>query len=52
MGITPKFSNLQKFIITILMFVGRVGPLTLAFSMSIRASRKGIVYAEENIMVG
>lgn len=52
MGITPKLNDLQKFIITVLMFVGRVGPLTLAFSMSLRASRKGIVYAEENIMVG
>lgn len=52
MGITPMFSDLQKLIITAMMFVGRVGPLTLAFSMSIQASRKGIIYAEENIMVG
>lgn len=52
MGITPKLSDLQKILIMIMMFVGRVGPLTLAFSLSIQASKKSIVYAEENIMVG
>lgn len=52
MGITPKLNDFQKIMITIMMFAGRVGPLTLAFSLSIQASKKGIIYAEENIMVG
>ncbi len=52
MGITPKLNDFQKIMITIMMFVGRVGPLTLAFSLSLQASKKSIVYAEENIMVG
>jgi trk system potassium uptake protein TrkH len=52
MGITQKLSDLQKILIIIMMFAGRVGPLTLAFSLSIQTSRKSIIYAEENIMVG
>lgn len=52
MGITPKLNDFQKIMITIMMFVGRVGPLTLAFSLSLQASKKSIIYAEENIMVG
>ena len=52
MGATPKLNDFQKTIIMIMMFAGRVGPLTLAFSLSIQASKKKIVYAEENIMVG
>jgi trk system potassium uptake protein TrkH len=52
MGITPKLNDFQKIVLMIMMFAGRVGPLTLAFSLSIQASKKGIIYAEENIMVG
>lgn len=52
MGITPKLNDFQKIALMIMMFAGRVGPLTLAFSLSIKASKKNIVYAEENIMVG
>ena len=52
MNVTPKLNDLQKIAIIILMFAGRVGPLTLAFSLSRRALRKGLTYAEEGIMVG
>lgn len=52
MGITPRLNDFQKIVLMIMMFAGRVGPLTLAFSLSIQASKKSIVYAEENIMVG
>ncbi|NPU84858.1 MAG: hypothetical protein HPY65_10250 [Syntrophaceae bacterium] len=50
MGITPKLSDLQKLAIVIMMFAGRVGPLTLAFSWS--QTKRGITYAEESVMVG
>ena len=51
MGITPKMGDLQKIAITLMMFAGRVGPLTLAFSW--HPERKaGFVYAEESVMVG
>ena len=34
MGVTPKLNDLQKYALILMMFVGRVGPLTLAFSLS------------------
>jgi len=52
MNLTPKLNDVQKVAITILMFAGRVGPLTLAFSLSRRALKKTLTYAEEGIMVG
>lgn len=52
MGITPKLNEFQKFMITLMMFIGRVGPLTLAFSFALRAKKSAFTYAEENIMIG
>jgi trk system potassium uptake protein TrkH len=51
MGLTPKLNDAQKYAIILMMFIGRVGPLTLAFAWySMR--KKGITYAEESVMVG
>ncbi len=52
MGITPKLNDVQKYALIIMMFVGRVGPLTLAFSLSRSTKSKGLTYAEEGVMVG
>ena len=52
MNLTPRLNDFQKIAITILMFAGRVGPLTLAFSLSRRSLKKTLTYAEEGIMVG
>ena len=52
MGATPNLNNLQKIFITILMFAGRVGPLTLALSLTLSSIKHSIIYAEETIMVG
>jgi len=52
MGVTPKLNDLQKLAIILIMFAGRVGPLTLAFSLARRSTKKGITYAEESVMVG
>jgi len=52
MGITPRLGDAQKAAIILMMFVGRVGPLTLAFSLSKTGGGKGITYAEEGVMVG
>jgi trk system potassium uptake protein TrkH len=51
MGITPKLNDPQKLAIILIMFAGRVGPLTLAFSWY-SAGKKSIKYAEETVMVG
>jgi len=51
MGMTPNLSTGQKPAIILIMFAGRVRPLTLAFSWYY--SPKGVLkYAEESVMVG
>lgn len=50
MGITAKLNDAQKLAIVLMMFAGRVGPLTLAFSWY--SSRRALRYAEESVMVG
>jgi trk system potassium uptake protein TrkH len=50
MGITTKMNDFQKIAIVLMMFAGRVGPLTLAFAWS--SKKKSIRYAEESVMVG
>jgi trk system potassium uptake protein TrkH len=52
MGVTPKLNDLQKYALILMMFAGRVGPLTLAFSLSRGTAGKGMILAEEGIMVG
>ena len=51
-GITAKLSSFGRLLITITMFAGRVGPLTLAIAFAER-QRKGIYhYPKEKVMVG
>ena len=51
-GITPILSSFGKMLIMITMFVGRVGPLTLALALSVREQKVFYKYPEEKIMVG
>ena len=52
MGATSSLNSLQKIAIIFLMFAGRLGPLTLAFSISRRVRKEGVRFAEEGVMVG
>jgi trk system potassium uptake protein TrkH len=52
MGITPKLSLAGKLVVCVVMFVGRVGPLTAALAVASRRRDPKISYAEENIMIG
>jgi len=52
MNLTPDLNTPQKLAIILMMFIGRVGPLTLAFSLARMTGRKGLTYAEEGVMVG
>ena len=52
MGVTPKLNDIQKYALILMMFAGRVGPLTLAFSLSRSIGGKSLTYAEEGVMVG
>ena len=50
-GVTGGLTLVGKIILTIVMFVGRLGPLVIAMAVS-RSSAPRYTYAEENIMVG
>jgi len=51
-GVTPSLSHLGKILISITVFVGRVGPLTLALAVGQRVGQRRFEYPEENVMVG
>ena len=51
-GITPTFNSLGKFLIITLMFIGRVGPLTMAFALAKHQVPSMITYPTVRIMVG
>lgn len=51
-GLTPQLSAAGKFIITITMFIGRVGPLTVAFAFFRKRAPAAFRYPPEEIFVG
>jgi len=51
-GLTSSLSPLGKMIITLTMFVGRIGPLTLAFSLAERVSKGKYTYPQERVIIG
>ncbi|HWO77392.1 MAG TPA: TrkH family potassium uptake protein [Bacillus sp. (in: firmicutes)] len=51
MGITADLSVIGKFIIVLVMFLGKLGPLTLAFSLA-RPETEKIKYPSEDILTG
>lgn len=52
-GLTMELSPLGRILITIMMFIGRVGPLTMAFALAIHSNKKAnIRYPEEKILIG
>lgn len=52
MGITPYLSSAGKILIIVLMYVGRVGPLTLVLGLSNSTSNQGISYPKEKVIIG
>jgi len=51
LGVTPELTTFGKCVIMILMFVGRLGPLTIAFALT-DSKREHIRYVEEKILIG
>jgi trk system potassium uptake protein TrkH len=51
-GITPLLSIPGKLSIILLMYVGRLGPLTLALAMRARLSRLPVQYPQARVIVG
>ncbi|MCO1602314.1 TrkH family potassium uptake protein [Desulfosporosinus nitroreducens] len=54
LGITPTLSEVGKMAIILTMFIGRLGPLTLAFVLSQKKNKQAahIKYPDERIMIG
>jgi trk system potassium uptake protein TrkH len=51
-GITPDLSVAGRLVITFTMFVGRLGPLTLALALIQRQKTTAFKYPEEVIRIG
>jgi len=52
LGLTPELSPIGKVLISFLMFIGRVGPLTLAFALAKEHNKEPFKYVKEDIMIG
>ncbi|MGO4692635.1 TrkH family potassium uptake protein [Paenibacillus sp. 2TAB26] len=51
-GLTSHLSEIGKIIIILLMFVGRLGPVTLAFALNTRTKKELYRYPEGKITIG
>lgn len=51
-GITPHLSDGGKILLMLLMFIGRLGPLTIAVAIAQQQPRPAVSYAEEQVMIG
>lgn len=52
MGVTPLLNDPAKFLITLLMYIGRIGPLTIVLALVRHREKERYLYPEERIMVG
>lgn len=52
MGLTTELTTTGKVLVIILMFVGRTGPLTLAYALKPKNSKELYRYPEGNITIG
>jgi len=52
LGLTPNLSVPGKLVLALTMYIGRLGPLTLAVALAKKSRLKGIRYPEDKIIVG
>lgn len=52
MGITANLTAPGKLLITLLMYIGRIGPLTMIYALSMRKIQPKLSFAEEKIAIG
>lgn len=52
LGITSSLSVIGKIVIIISMYIGRVGPLTVALALTHRQKKQGYKYPEGKILIG
>lgn len=51
-NVTPKLHDASKLFLTLLMYVGRLGPMTIVASLAIPATRSTVTFPEEKVIVG
>lgn len=52
LGLTPELTPMGKILVTLTMFAGRLGPLTLAFAIAQREEKAIVRYPEERPLIG
>ncbi|MCM3340873.1 TrkH family potassium uptake protein [Paenibacillus sp. MER TA 81-3] len=52
MGLTPEMTPFGKLVICMTMFIGRIGPMTLAYALGNRKEQSLFRYPEGKIMIG
>ncbi len=54
-SVTPYLTSVGKLVIIVLMYIGRIGPITMVLTFASRFNQmkgKGIVYPEGNVLIG
>jgi trk system potassium uptake protein TrkH len=51
-ALTPTLTSASKFVLVLVMYIGRIGPITLVTALAIRNKRTGIDLPEKKIMIG
>lgn len=52
LGLTPSLSSIGKVLIILIMYFGRVGPLTVVLSLTRKRKKSGYKYPEGKILIG
>jgi trk system potassium uptake protein TrkH len=52
MNVTPELSPFGKLLVVVVMFLGRVGPITLILALAARQKARGYAYPQEDIALG
>jgi trk system potassium uptake protein TrkH len=52
LGITPELSAPGKALVTLMMFAGRIGPLTLALAVTVNSEARHVERPEERVLIG
>ncbi len=51
-GLTPRLNNIGKLVIIFLMFNGRLGPLTILSTLSVKSEKSSVQYPQGDIAIG
>jgi trk system potassium uptake protein TrkH len=52
MNVSQELSTFGKLLISVVMFLGRVGPITLILALPARQKARGYVYPQGDIAIG